>query len=124
MRASYCRRNKLRYSVTCCLLVSSAELADAYEEAREAVRDAREESRRLVCRRTHLDQELRGLKKQKAEAESYQREKRLQVGFVLLDRRHVTVCRFSAVFYILKETRVRSHECGLFWVYAVLAPSR
>ncbi|CBZ51041.1 xenopus 14s cohesin smc1 subunit, related [Neospora caninum Liverpool] len=56
----------------------SAELAEAYQEAQEAVRDAREEARRLLFRRTQLEQDMKVLKKQKHEADAYEREQQLQ----------------------------------------------
>ncbi|KEP60197.1 UNVERIFIED_CONTAM: RecF/RecN/SMC N terminal domain-containing protein [Hammondia hammondi] len=56
----------------------SAELAEPYQEAQKAVAEAREEARRLLFRRSQLEQDMKVLKKQKGEADAYEKEQLLQ----------------------------------------------
>ncbi|PFH32181.1 RecF/RecN/SMC N terminal domain-containing protein [Besnoitia besnoiti] len=56
----------------------SSELLESYHEAQKAVRETREEARRLLARRMQLEQDMKVLRKQKNEADAYEKEQRLQ----------------------------------------------
>lgn len=78
----------------------SAVYAGRYDAAQVAMRKAREEMQRLFCRCSQLQQELRVLRKQKAEADGYLRQK----------DQHRQLQEESFLFRFFMATRVQAVE--------------